>query len=80
MSIKSLRHDAETFHNENRNGYIIYSGDAMKYHEWEFKTKPRCAGESKNYIEQVSKVVDGLRGNSFVVAQEVGLAKLYEDD
>ena len=48
-------------------------GDATSFHEWEFRTRLRIAGESGDqYVEAMSKVCVGLRGDAFVAAQEVG--------
>ena len=44
-----------------------------------FRTGPRIAGQSGDqYIEATSKVCDGLRGDAFVAAQEVGFDNLCE--
>ena len=57
----------------------MYWGDASNYHEWEFRTKLRMQGKKDNdYIEAASKVVDGLRGDAFVTAQELGLKELWK--
>ena len=56
----------------------MYHGDAGSFHEWEFRTQLRVKGKKEEfYVEAVSKVVDGLRGDAFVVAQEVGLENLW---
>ena len=60
-------------------GAYIYDGDAASVHEWEFRTRRRIAGKTGDqYIEALSKVCDGLRGDAFAAAQEVGLDNLYE--
>ena len=64
-------HPAET----TKSGSYVFSGDASAYHEWEFRTRLRikAAGdEPRFYAEAMSKVVDGLRGEAFVVAKEIG--------
>ena len=64
---------------ETKNGSYIYNGDASNFHEWEFRTRLRVAGKTDHfYTEAVSKVVEGLRGDAFIVAQEVGLDILFE--
>ena len=71
-------------HNEVGNqaestGAYIYHGDAASFHEWKFRTRQRIAGETGDqYIEAMSKVCDGLRGDAFVAAQEVGIDNLCE--
>ena len=54
-------------------------GDAASFHEWEFRTRLRIAGRTADqYIEAMSKVCDGLRGDAFVAAQEVAFDHLCE--
>ena len=65
--------DAAGNHAETRTDADIYYGDAASFHEWEFRTRPRIAGISGDqYVEVMSKVCDGLRGDAFVAAHEVG--------
>ena len=60
-------------------GACIYYGDAASFHEREFRTRPHIACKTfDQYIEAMSKVCDGLRGDAFVAAQEVGLDNLCE--
>ena len=45
----------------------------------EFRTRLRVkAKKDEFYAEAMSKVVDGLRGDTFVIAQEVGLDLLWD--
>ncbi len=68
----------ESSYKETKQGTYVYKGDAMNYYEWEFRTKLRVASKTDDqYKDAVSKVVDGLRGDAFVVAQEVGLETLW---
>ena len=54
-------------------------GDTGSFHEWEFRTRLRIAGKSGDqYIEAMSRVCAGLRGDAFVTAQEVGFDNLRE--
>ena len=67
----------DTFHQETKTGSYVYYGNASNYHEWEFRTKLRMQGKSGNdYIDAASKVVEGLRGDAFITAQELGLHEL----
>ena len=62
-----------------KSGSYIYHGDASQYHQWEFRTRLRvkaAGNEEGRYAEAMSKVVDGLRGDAFIVAKEVGLESL----
>ena len=39
----------------------------------------KAAGEdSEKYAEAMSKVVDGLRGEAFIIAKELGLEKIWD--
>ena len=50
---------------ETSTGAYIYDGDAASFHEWEFRTRLRIADKFGNqHIETMSKVCDGLRGNT----------------
>ena len=62
-----------------KSGSYIYYGDASNFHEWEFRPRLclKAAGDDANrYAEQMSRVVDGLKGDAFVIAKEVGLDTL----
>ena len=77
-SVLYLR-DAAGKHAETHSGAHIHYGDAARSHDWEFRTRLRVAGKTGDqYIEAVSKVVDGQRGDAFVAAQEVGFDDLCE--
>ena len=66
-------------HAETRDGAYIHYGDAASFHEWEFRSKLRIGGKSGDqYIDALSKVCDGLRGDAFVAAQEVVFDNLCE--
>ena len=66
-------------HAETRTSAYIYHGDAASFHEWKFRTRFYVAGNTGvQHIEAMSKVCDGLRGDAFVAAQEVGFDNLRE--
>jgi hypothetical protein len=65
-------------YNETKTGSFVYHGDAANFHEWEFRTRLRSHGKrGDQYVDIASKVVDGLRGEAFVVAQEIGLDVIW---
>ena len=69
-----------TLHQETKQGSYIYSGEAGKFHEWEFRTRLRSKGKrGDNYVDAVSRITEGLRGDAFIVAQEVGLENLWHE-
>ena len=68
-------------HQVTKSGSYIYHGDAARFHEWEFRTRLRAkaAGrEPDKYADAMSRVVDGLRGEAFTIAKEVGLDRLWQ--
>ena len=66
------RGDAST-PQETKAGSYIYRGDAAHFHEWEFRTSMRSMGKRGDaYVDAVSRIVEGLRGDAFIVAQELG--------
>lgn len=59
---------------ETKSGAYIYTGDALNYHEWQFRTNLRLqACEEKDVPGIVSKIVEGLRGDALHAAMEIGL-------
>ena len=63
---------------ETRGGSYVYGGDASSSHEWEFRTRLRVQGlNDDRYVKAIRGIIDGLRGDAFVVAQEVGLDILW---
>ena len=79
-AVSSVLHNAASgAYSETKQGAYIYWGDAGNFHEWEFRTKLRLKGGSKaDYADRMSKVVDGLRGDAFVVATQIGLDTLSQ--
>ena len=69
-----------TLHQETNQGSYIFSGEAGNFHEWEFRTKLRSRGKRGDfYIDAVSRITEGLRGDAFIVAQEVGFEQLCHE-
>ena len=80
-AVASVLHSGGNKHNieVTKAGSYIYAGEASNFHEWEFRTRLRlkaAGGDDNKYAEQMSKVVDGLRGDAFVTAKELGREKL----
>ena len=65
---------------ETRGGAYIYNGDAATYHDWEFRTRMRMhkSSDPYKYSEAMSRVIDGLRGEAFTAAKQVGLENLRQ--
>ena len=65
---------------ETKNGSFVYHGDASNFHEWEFRTRLRSKGKRGDfYVDTASRIIDGLRGDAFVVAQELGLDVIWQE-
>ena len=68
-------------HEVTKSGSYIYHGDPVNYHEWEFRTRLRVRGvdgdDDNKCATAMSGIVNGLRGEAFIVAKEVGLEKLW---
>ena len=59
----------------------IYDGSISAFHEWDFRTQMRIAGASDDSEQRraAKEVIEGLRGDAFDLAMDVGLARLMED-
>ena len=65
---------------ETRAGGYIYRGEAATFHEWEFRIKVRSAAKTGDaYADAAAKIVDALRDDAFVVAQEVGVETVMKE-
>ena len=62
---------------ETRNGSYIYDGSPARFHEWEFRTRMKVQGRTdQQYLTAMSHVIEGLRGDAFLIAQEIGKDEL----
>ena len=63
---------------ETKSGSYIFSGNVQDFHEWEFRTQLRLKGMSKpeDLPFIVQKTVEGLRGDAFLIAKDIGLDEL----
>ena len=68
-------------HQVTKSGSYIYHGEPADFHEWEFRTELRvkAAGtDPTQYADVMSRVVDGLRGEAFITAKEIGTDRLWQ--
>ena len=64
-----------------KSGKYVYWGDATNDYEWELRTWLSVLGTREDfYQDTATKIVEGLRGYAFGVAQEVGLGELASLD
>ena len=76
-AVSSLLYSTHTTYLETKQGSYTYRGDAANFHEWAFRTKLKLMGcTCRNYSEVMSKIVDGLRGDTFIIATGIGLEVL----
>ena len=62
---------------ETRYGSYIYDGSPAKYHEWECRTRVKVEGRTdQQYLTAMTNVIQGLKGDAVLVAQEIGMDKL----
>ena len=68
-------------HQVTKSGSYIYHGEPANFHEWEFRTELRvkaAGNDPTQYAEVMSRVVDGLRGEAFITAKELGTDRLWQ--
>ena len=65
---------------ENKAGTFVYSGEAAKYHDWEFRTEllMSCTDEDSQG-QTIAKIVSGLRGDAMQIARDIGLEVLKSE-
>lgn len=61
-------------------GNFIYHGDGLHFCQWEFGTSLRMTGAQsmEDTMNAINNSVDGLSGDAFTAAQEVGILSLTE--
>ena len=63
---------------ETRNGSYIYDGPPARFHEWEFRTRMKVQGRTdQQYPTAMSHVIEGLRGDAFLIAQEISFQCIH---
>ena len=64
---------------ETRVGGYVYRGDAATFHELEFRTTPRIGVKKGDAcVDAAARIVDALRDDAFIVAQEVGCTEILK--
>jgi len=80
MAIAALRFRPETNLDplETKGGSYIYDGSVARFHEWEFRTMARIGGltEADDVRKAINRVIEGLRGDAFDLAMDIGREKL----
>ena len=66
---------------ENKQGFVYYSGGANDYHYWNFKVELKLATtDEKDFPGTVTKMVESLRGDALAIAMDIGVAELTKID
>ena len=82
MAISSLRYrPGAPPPEENKQGYVVYSGDPKDYHHWLFRTNLKMKTCKPDEFHRVAQsVVENLRGEALQVAIEIGIDELVEEN
>ena len=66
---------------ETKSGVFRYDGSPGGFHEWEFRTRARYYGTKKEDKTQLgSRVLEGLSGEAYLVARNLGIDILSEKE
>ena len=78
MALLTLRYNRSEELVETRGGITVFNGSPGLFHEWEFRTLMRwqAAKDDGDRATAASKIVEGLRGDAFNIAIDLGRAKL----
>ncbi len=62
---------------ETKGGIFVYDGHPARYHDWEFRTVSKFNGaKSDDQPGLGSRVLEGLRGDAYLVALDMGADEL----
>ena len=79
MAVASLRYRPNAINpEENKLGYVIYSGSAVDFQYWKFRTelKIACCKDDDDYRKVAQNVIETLRGDPLQVAMDIGIVAL----
>ena len=81
-AIKSLAYRPySTPPEENKQGFVYYSGGANDYHYWNFKVELKMATtEEKEFPSTVAKMIESLRGDALHIARDIGVQQIVAKD
>ncbi len=82
MALASLRFRRDDDHSKitDKHGQYLFDGDAASFHEWQFRVQMKMsATEKKDRPGLSAKIVDGLRGDAFSIAMDIGSTKILND-
>ena len=82
MALASLRYRKDDDHSKitDKHGSYLFDGTTADFHEWQFRVLMKMAATAEKDRTSVSaKIVDGLRGDAFAIAMEIGSTKILND-
>eukprot|EP00971_Amphidinium_carterae_P328063 6459758-Amphidinium_carterae.1 len=82
MALDSLRYRrGPSGLTETKHGSLIYDGNPAGYHEFEFRARLKiAAAKEDDKAQAMMKIVEGLRGDAFAMAQDIGMTELMKTD
>ena len=82
MAVASLRYRPNSAApEENKFGYIVFSGDAVDYYSWLFRTELKFkVTKDEEFSKTMTNVIENLRGDALSVAMEIGMDELLKPD
>ena len=80
MALASLRYRKDgdgTNTYDIKHGSYMFDGSASEFHEWQFRVQMKLAAtEDKDRASVSAKIVDGLRGDAFAIAMDIGSTQI----
>ena len=71
----------DKYHTETKTGVYLYSGTPGDFHEWEFRTKAKALATKEEDRHLCGpRVLEGLKGDAYLVARDLGLDALAKKD
>ena len=62
-------------------GFLVYAGTVRDFHEWEFRALTRWNQTEKDDKKALaSKFLDSLRGEAYIIAEDLGSEVLYSEN
>ena len=80
MALASLRYRKDgdgTNTYDIKHGSYMFDGSASDFHEWQFRVQMKLAAtEDKDRASVSAKIVDGLSGDAFAIAMDIGSTQI----
>ena len=71
--LKANRPFPDKEYTETRQGFFVFTGAAVDFHKWEFRTMSKFQGtKDEDKPALAGKIVEGLRDDALTVAMDIG--------